>query len=176
MVERATCFKLRPTSNLYPEDIRSLWPQVITAVDAVFRHLMAEELDITFNCYTQFPEQFLSHSQVQKSYYLYRLWPLPTPLDQKLINAIKYLRQQRWPPRGYLTHFAITANLIVFALVPLLFLGWSEDDAVPAAANVEVRRWLALMGYQELPLSDPQAEWNALYQYMLGAWKNFCYS
>ena len=175
LVERATRFKLRPASNLYPGDVGSLWPQVTQAADAVFRHLMAEELGITFDSYTHFPEQFLNHTRVRQSYNLYRLWPLPAPWDQKLINAIKYLRQRRWPPTGYLTHFAITANLIVFALVPVLFAGWSEDPLALAAANAEVRRWLTLMGYQDPLLSDPQAERDALYRYLLGAWRNFCY-
>ncbi len=172
LVERATHFKLHPAPELYPQDLNSLWPQVAGVVDTTFRHLMAEELGITFETYAQFPERFLNHPQVQKSYNLYRLWPLPVPLDQKLINAIKYLRQRRLPPRGYWSHFSVTANLIVFALAPLLFLGRFEDNAVLD----EVRRWLVVIGYGETPRTEPQAEWTALCRYLLWAWKNFCYN
>ena len=172
MVERATAFKLRPALELYPQDRESLWSQVVGAVDATFRYLMAEELGVTFETYDQFPCQFLHHPQVQKSYNLYRLWPLPAPLDQKLINGIKYLRQRRLPPRGYLTRFSITANLVVFALAPVLFLGRFED----VAALDEARRWLALIGYEDPPREEPRTEWKALYRYLLWAWKNFCYN
>ncbi len=175
LVERATRFKLRPAPDIYPENVGNMWPQIISVVDAAFSHLMAQELGITYADYTQFPEQFLKHPQVQKSYNLYRLWPLPTPLDQKLINAVKYLRKKQLPPAGYWTHFSITANLIVFGLAPVLFLGTSRGTDL-GAINVEVRKWLTLIGYSQPFLSNPQAEWNNLYHYLLWAWKNFCYN
>ncbi|MCP4536937.1 MAG: nucleotidyltransferase domain-containing protein [Chloroflexi bacterium] len=176
IIERATSFKLRPTLDLFPGDTTSLWLRVSTAVDVVFRHLMAKELGISFDSYAQFPELFLKHAQVQASYNLYRLWPLPVPLDQKLVNAIKYLRQRRCPPRGYLTHFSITANLIVFALTPLLFQSWSENDALLTKNDLEIKRWLTVIGYQDMSFSDAKTERQALYQYLLWAWKNFCYN
>jgi hypothetical protein len=176
VVERATSFKLRPSLDQYPGDAKSLWLRVKAVVDVVFRYLMAEELEITFDSYAQFPALFLNHPQVKASYNLYRLWPLPVPLDQKLINAVKYVRQRRCPPRGYLTHFSITANLVVFALIPVLFQTWSEDDDLLTKDNLAIEHWLTVIGYQGRPFSDAKAERNALYQYTLWAWKNFCYN
>lgn len=176
MVQRATCFKLRPALDLYPETLHDLWPQVAAMMGTVFRYVVGKELGITFDSCVQFPEQFLNHPRVQTSYNLYRLWPLPAPLDQKLINIIKFLRQRRRPPRSYLAHPLITANLIIFALIPLMFLGWSKDNAALTGVNAEARRWLNMLGYQERVLPDPQAEWHALYQHLLWGWKNFCYN
>lgn len=176
LVERATEFKLRPARSLYPPDLEALWPEILIAVEAAFRRLMAQELEIRFDTVDQFPEQFLNHPQVQRSYNLYRLRPLPTPLDQKLVNAFKYLRQRRWPPKGFFDHWPITANLVVFAVIPLLFLGWSVEDAKLAATNAQARRWLGILGYQEPLSSNSQGDWHALVWYTLGAWKNFCYN
>jgi len=176
LVERATEFKLRPAWDLYPADDEALWPPVLAAADAVFRHLMAQELEITFDTYAEFPAQFLHHPHVQAAYNLYRLPPLPAPLDQKLVNAIKYLRRHRLPPRGYWTHPLVTANLVVFALIPLLALGWSAEEAALTTTNAEARRWLTLIGLRRPPRSDPQAEWQALYRDLRDAWVNFCYN
>ncbi len=177
LVERATAFKLRPAWDLYPADgTDALWPPVLAAADAVFRHLMEQELGLKMGAYADFPAQFLHHPRVQAAYNLYRLPPLPAPLDQKLINALKYLRRRRLPPRGYWTHPAITANLIVFALIPLLALGRSAGDEALVAVNGEARRWLTLIGLRRPPRPDPQAEWQALCRDLLEAWVNFCYN
>ncbi len=168
LAARATRFKLRPDLSLYPEERTRLWERVLRAVDAVFRHLMAEELGIAFDSYTRFPERFLSSPRVRREYNLYRLWPLPRPYDQKLVNALKYLRQRRLPPAGYWTHPTVTANLIVFAVAPVLLLG-PRETPLPAVHEA-ARRWLALLGYRGAP------EGEALRRYLLWAWRNFCYN
>lgn len=167
LVERATEFKLRPRRDLYRDTVQETWRQVIPICDTVFRHLIEQVWGFSFSHYVEFPEQYLQRATGSfKS-----LSPLHFGI-LKLLDVYKYLRRRRLP-RGILLPFNVSR--IVYAVVPLLFVGWASDDEILSKMLSEVRRRLTLICPLELPEPDPWNEWNALRQQMLWAWKNFCY-
>ena len=68
-----------------------------------------------------------------------------------------------------------SVSWVVYAVVPLLFVGWASDGATLTGMLGEVRRQLALICPLESPEPDLWNEWDALRRHMLWAWKNFCY-
>ena len=179
LVQRATAFKLRPSLPLYPESIGELWPQVIAVTDITFRYLMQVDLGITFDSYAQFPDKFLQHPRVQRSGNLYRIPFLPPPFDQQLVNAVKYIRQGRMPPRELVTRPTMTPNKIVFAVIPPLFMTLGCGDSAGgremlAQVTPSVRRWLEAIGDLDGPSSDLKAEWDMLRRQTMQFWYNFC--
>jgi hypothetical protein len=176
LVQRATDFKLLPSLSLFPEDLDELWSQVIYAVDITFRYLMQSDLNISFDSFAEFPDQFLRHPQVRRTFNLYRIPLLPAPFDQKLVDAIKYLRQRRLPPKGFFTHPTVTANQIVFAVIPplLMSLDVNPNDDTLSQTTQNIRRWLEVIGEFDKPSSDLKTEWDILRRRTIKAWYNFC--
>ncbi len=176
LVRQATAFKLVPALQLYPRDLGESWPQVIHIADITFRHLVKANLGLTFDSYSQFLDQFLHHPQARLAYNLYRIPLLPAPFDQKLVNAIKHLRQHHWPPRGFFVHPRVTDNQIVFAVIPALFMSLATADGGAEVAEVTraVRYWLEVIGNVAGPSSDPEAERDILRRRTMQAWHDFC--
>ena len=176
LVQRATAFKLLPSPQLCPEDLSELCSQVIHVADVTFRYLMQVDLGITFDSYAQFPDRFLQHPQVRRAQNLYRIPFLPVPFDQKLINAIKHLRKRHLPPKGFFTHPTVTANQVVFAVIPPLFMSIQAGDNGEATAQItrSVRHWLEVTGDFASSSSDLKTEWDILRRQTMRAWYNFC--
>jgi hypothetical protein len=167
LVCRATAFKLHADSSLYPNDLQPMWEQVFASSGVVFRYLMEEELGLAFGSYSEFPARFLAHPKVRRTYNPYRLPPFPPPLDQKLIDGIRYLSRRRWPPRGFF--MPNTLYQVVYSLVPVLFYSCSLGDR--EVALEEVRRWLGQLEQLDPPSSDPQLEWNYLRKRLVCNWE-----
>lgn len=167
LVDRATEFKLRPRRGLYQDSTRETWMQVIPASDAVFRYLTEEVCGFSFDQYVEFPEQYLQRAARS----LKSLSPLRFGIF-KLLGVYKYLRAHRLP-RGTLLPSSVSS--VVYAVVPLLFVGWASDGATLTGMLGEVRRQLALICPLESPEPNPWNEWDSLRRHMLWAWKNFCY-
>ncbi len=167
LVERATEFKLCPKYGLYHDSVRETWLQVIPVCSSVFRYLTHQILGLSFSDYVEFPEQFIQHATDNfKSLSPLSFWSL------KLLEVYRYLRAYRLP-RGVLLPY--TALKVVYAITPLVFVGWaSQVEELPTMLR-EARRWLQLISPLELPEPDPWNEWNALRQRLLWAWRVFCY-
>lgn len=167
LVDRATEFKLRPRPDFYQGAVGEMWLKVIPVVDAVFRHLVEEVYHFSFEQYVEFPEQYLQYATRNSQ----SLSPLRLVIV-KLLWVYKYLRK-KCLPRGILLPFSVSS--VVYAVVPLLFVGWTSDDETLTEMLNKVRECLELVCSLESPEPNPRNEWTALKRRMLWAWKNFCY-
>jgi hypothetical protein len=168
LVARATEFKLRPRRGLYPDATRETWLQVVPICGAVFQHLVERVLGFSFSGYSEFPERYLQNASAASR----SLSPLHF-VTLKSLDMYKYLRRRRLP-RGLLFPYGVPK--VVYAVVPLVFMGWASNNETLPTLLSEVRRWLWMVCPLEPPQIDPRQEWDALCQTMLWAWKNFCYS
>jgi hypothetical protein len=167
LVARATEFKLRPRLTLYAEPVDVAWRRVIPICDSIFRHVVTEAFDFSFSHYSEFPERFLRHATDT-----HRSFP---PLHRgalTLLDLYKSLRVRRLP-RAFWSPFRISSA--VYAVVPLMFVGWAASGETLSALLAEVRRRLKTVCRMEAPVSDPCIEWDTLRQQVFWAWKNFCY-
>lgn len=169
LVRRATAFKLRPSLDLYPDPMPLTLQRVRQACDATFRYVIEKDLGFSFDGYAEFPALYLS--QLRRQNKLGKSWlrPLPAPLAQNLLLVLKFLRARRWPPLGLITHPALPAYQVVFAVIPLLFLEGSDD------VLQEARHWLGRLRNLEPPRDERQAEQAYLRHCTVQAWKDFCY-
>lgn len=177
LVERATSFKLQPSSKIW-DDLSEDWTQTLHFADTTFRYLMQINQGMIFDTYAQFPDKYLQYVQSHRAGTLYRIPFIPFPYDQKLIDAIKYLRQRRLPPRGFFNYLQTTVSQIVYAVIPALFMSLeiSENGGSEIATQLlpAVRRWLEITGDIEGPSQDLRIEWDTLRQHTMWAWYNFC--
>ncbi len=160
LIHRATTFKLRPSLDLYPEPMPTIWHQVKQACDATFRYVIENYLGFSFHSYAEFPDSYLNRVQNKTT--------SPAPLTQNLLHLLRCLRARRRPPMSLICA-AYPAHQIVFAVIPLLFLG-DGDGVLP-----EARRWLEKVCQLEAPRAEYQAELNYLRNCTLQAWRDFCY-
>ena len=167
LVARATEFKLRPRLSLYPDTVQETWLKVVPICGAVFQHLVNQVLCFSFDDYAKFPERYLQHESAASR----SLSPLHF-LTLKSLDVYKYLRRRRLP-RGLLLPYGVPR--VVYAVVPLIFVGWASNSETLPSMLSEVRRWLTVICPLESPESDCWKEWDGLRKRMLWAWKNFCY-
>jgi hypothetical protein len=171
LVRRATAFKLRPDLDLYPEDLTDVWEEVAALTDVVFRYLIEQQHGKSFGSYVEFPTAYLSLSQDRHRSELPLLQQFVSLLGSKLVEAAKYLEQERWPPPVFLS--MLRSSQVVYALVPVLFQScFTEDQAMMVDA---VRQRLELLGPLEPPSSDLLVEWNYVRQVLGWNWRVFCY-
>lgn len=175
LMERATLMKLQPSSTVYGEDGARLLAKVIAVADATFRYLVEVDLGVLFGSYVDLPTLFLNHPKVRRGYSHYRLPPLPIPLDQMLVNAVKYLRQGQCPPWGFFTHPNITINRVVFAIVPMLFVNRPGGSESIDGVLRKIRDWLSLVVRLDDRSAEEDNEWESLRSAALWAWRRFCY-
>jgi hypothetical protein len=166
LVARATEFKLRPRHGLYQESIQETWQQVVPICASVFHHLTEQILGFSFCHYTEYPEQYLEYQSSSTKH----LSP-QHQLAIKVLDVYKFFRKKRIP-RGLLLPY--DASQVVFAVVPLLFVGWVRNDDTSSTQLSEVRRCLKLIYPLEPPQSNYWDEWEFLRTRLLWAWKNFC--
>lgn len=167
LVAQATEFKLRPRCSLHERPIRETWMQLIPICGAVLRHLTEQMLGFRFECYAEYPEQFLRYA-AEATGSLSRLQVAAL----KLLDVYKHVRRHRLP-RSLLMPFR--ASSLVFAVVPLVFVGWACSGEAQAALVTQARHQLGRIDRLKSPKSEPQDEWEALRHHTLWAWKNFCY-
>ena len=167
LVARATEFKLRPRRSLYPDAARETWLQVVPICGAVFQHLVERVLGFSFGGYAEFPERYLQNASAASR----SLSPLHF-LTLKSLDVYKFLRRRRLP-RGLLLPYG--SSKVVYAVVPLIFMGWASSCETLPSLLGEARRWLTVIYPLEPHEPDPWSEWDALRQPVLWAWKNFCY-
>jgi hypothetical protein len=152
---------------LYPDAARETWLQVVPICGTVFQHLVESVLGFSFGSYAEFPERYLQNASVASR----PLSPLHF-VTIKSLDAYKYLRR-RHLPRGPLLPYRVSR--VVYAVVPLVFIGWASSKETLPTLLCEARRWLGMICPLESPQTDPRHEWDALRQSVLWAWKNFCY-
>jgi len=124
-------------------------------------------LGFSFDGYAEFPERYLQHASAASR----SLSPLNFVM-QKSMDVYKFLRRRRLP-RGLLLPYGISK--VVYAVVPLIFMGWASSCETLPSLLGEARRWLTVICPLEPHEPDPWSEWGALRQPVLWAWKNFCY-
>lgn len=177
LVERATAFKLQPSSKIW-DNLSETWSHTLHFADATFRHLLWINQGMIFDTYAQFPDKYLQYVQTHRAGTLYRFPFIPSPYHQKLIDALKYLRQRQLPPRGFFNNLKVTVSQIVYAVIPALFMSLETSENRGSEIATEllpiVRHWLEITGDIEGPNKDPQLEWNTLRQRTMWAWYNFC--
>lgn len=167
LVERATEFKLRPTTDLYPEPVSDLWRQVIPAALDVFRYLTLETKKLVIDDYAKYPKRVLAAELNHP-----RPWLDSHVWAYRSLDAYKFLRRRRMP-RGIILQ--MSTGRIAYAVVPPVFAGWNmTEDRLPELLS-EVRRWLALARRLPPPKASPKDEWNSLRRETFRAWKEFCY-
>jgi hypothetical protein len=167
LVTRATEFKLQPRRSLYPDTDQETWLQVVPICGTVFQHLVERVLGLSFDAYAEFPERYLQNASAASR----SLSPLHF-VTLKSLDVYKYLRRRRLP-RGLPLPYGVPK--VVYAVVPLVFMGWASNNETLPTLLSEVRRWLGMICPLQSPQTDPRQEWDALRQSMLWAWKNFCY-
>jgi hypothetical protein len=167
LVARATEFKLRPRHGLYPDTVEETWLQVIPICGVVFQHLVEQVLGFSFDGYSEFPERYLRHASATSR----SLSPLRF-LILRSMDVYKYLRRRRLP-RGLLLPYGVSR--VVYAVVPLMFMGWASTSEELRTLLSEARRYLSAICPLEPHEPDPRSEWGTLQQTLLGAWKVFCY-
>ena len=166
LVARATEFKLRPRQGLYKDSVRDEWSNLIPICDTVFRYLAHQILGIRFNSYTEYPERYLQGGNKDSKDSAIMLTVL-----SKSLELYKYLRS-RSIPRGLLSSYPKTR--IIYALVPMLFVGRECEPSAMPEMQSEVRRWLNLVCKVEPPDPDEKKGWESLQRQLFWAWKNFC--
>lgn len=166
-VRRATEFKLRPHRRLYLDSVQATWRQVVSICDRVFRHLTSQILGFSFERYHEFPEHYLEYAAHTANEY-----PRHQFIAWKLLDVYKYLRKHR-RPRGLLSRYDISEE--VYALVPLIFIGWISKNTELSLMLREARSHLKKICPLGASSDDLWDEWDILRQRLLWAWKNFCY-
>jgi hypothetical protein len=165
LVARATEYKLRPANGLYPLPVIDTWQRVIPEVEAIFRHLINENLQINFESYVDFPRQYLQESS--------RNYHSPSRkifLSLKLLEIYRSLRVH-YLPRSFYTPYH--AYQVVYSIVPLLFFGFISKER--AALLDVVRFWLSKLGPLKAPSADLNIEWDYLRQELFRYWKVYCH-
>jgi hypothetical protein len=177
LVERATTFKLQPSSKIW-DNLSETWSQTLHFADTTFRYLMQINQGMSFDTYVQFPDKYLQYVQSHRASTSYRIPFIPSLYGPKLIDALKYLRQRQLPPRRFFNHLQVTVGQIVYAVIPALFMSLEISENRKAEIATEllptVRHWLEIMGDIEGPNKDPRIEWDRLRQRTMWAWYNFC--
>jgi hypothetical protein len=171
LVRRATEFKVRPDPNLYPGDLRVVWPEVAAMTDVVFRYLIEQQYDRNFDSYTEFPKIYLNLSRDRNRKETPLLRQLASQLGRRLVEGAKYLEQKRWLPPVFWS--PNSSYHMVYALVPVLFQSCFSDERSELVGTA--RQGLGLLGQLEPPSPDPHGEWNYLRQVLAWNWKVFCY-
>jgi len=165
LVNRATDFKLRPRTDIYQDNIHDTWNQVIPACDSVFRYLMSQGFDISFENFADYPHRFLNwqaaHSPHRSDISFWQL---------KLLEVYRAISAHRHPQKA---SSEFEASDIVYSAVPLLFFGYAseKDSKVLAAA----RHWLGKLERLEAPSTNQKIEWDYLRQVTTKFWKVYCY-
>jgi hypothetical protein len=166
-VIRATEFKLHPRRSLYLDSVQETWTQVLSLCDSVFRHLTEKILGFSFQNYEEFPEGFLQYATRTANAY-----PRHQFMALKLLDVYKYLRKHL-RPRGL--HSRYQTSRAVYAVVPLMFASWANEEADLSLILKEIRYRMEKICPLESPRNDLWEERDLLRQRLLWAWKNFCY-
>jgi len=164
-VARATEFKLRPNSDLYPLPIEDTWQQVVPIVDTIFRHLIKNGPRINFQSYVEFPTQYIHHSSQHNKLHSLKLFS-----SIKLLEVYRCMRVHYFPKSLLLPYHAYQ---VVYSVVPLLFIGLLKEERLSLVDGV--RYWLMKLGPLKERSTDPNIEWDYLRQRLIWYWKVFCH-
>jgi len=165
LVERATRFKLQPDPALYDRPARETWQQIIPVCDQVFRYLLKEVEGISFTQYAGLPRITLHQHEIKMNFKEGILFS-----GVRLLEWNKALHSHQ--PFPHVSN-QLLASQIIYAIVPLLFFSYGQQDAADSLA--EARNWLAKFQQLNPPSMDLQQEWNYLRIQLAKTWKVFCY-
>ena len=173
LASRATDYKLRVRKDAYPEDLTELWFDAAEICDTVFRYIIKQDMNITFDTYEEFQGKYLKHPNVRCRYYL---GIISSPIFRNITTTIRMVKSDScmFPPSQLMMKFRTPWRHIVYSLIPLVYFGLSRQGEVNDFHLKQVRDTLSLFKRLKPQSQSPVEEWGYMKEQTIDLWHTLC--